>query len=140
MQEEMKEIIKRALLIQGPVWHRAYITVFYFLLFDYFICFGVFFSLPPGPASVMSDRMGRALMGPALMLLPLNIIALVLWIASGVTVVVKAIRRTLTEVWGLTYAILPIAGFLLLSRVYDAFLRGRGTAIHEFLYHLPSKL
>ena len=135
----MKEIIKRALLIQGPLWHRAYIIVFYILLFDYLVCFWVFFSLPPGPASVMSDRMERALMNPALLLLFPNIIAPLVWIATGVTVAVKAIRRTLTETWGLTYAILPIAGLLLLSRIYDAFLSGRGTEIHEFLYHLSSK-
>ena len=136
----MKDFFKRALLIEGPIWHRTYLAVFYLLLIDYLVLFWTFFSLPPGPATVMSDRMDRALMGPALMLFLLNVIAILAWIASGLTVAVKAIRRTLTEAWGVAYAILPIAGFFLLSAVYNAFLTGKGRAIHEFLYHLPNKL
>jgi len=79
-------------------------------------------------------------MGPALMLLPLNVIAIFTWLIAGLTALVKSIRGTAKEIWGLSYAVLPILGYLALSTVYDAFLRGQGTAIHRFLYHLPEKL
>jgi hypothetical protein len=139
-KSDVKEVAKRLFLIKGPLWHRAYLVVFYILLFDYLVVFSTFFSLAPGPASVMSDRMDRALMVPALTLLPLNVIALLLWLIAGVRALVKSIRGSAKELWGLGYAVFPILGYLILSTVYDAFLRGHGRSIHNFFYHLPEKL
>lgn len=132
----MTNILKRLFLIRGPKWHALYLLVFYLLIFDFLVVFTVFFSLPPGPASAMSARMDRALMFPALGLMPLNLAAAGVWILTSLGVAIAIIRGKATEQWGIVYAILPFLEFVVLSRIYGAFLSGSGTVIHEILYNL----
>lgn len=132
----MKNLIKRLFLLHGQSQERLALLSLYAVLGFYLVVFWHFFSLPPGPASWMQDRMMRTSMFLGLYLAPLFFLAAGAWLASLVITIAKAIRARAIRASAIPTLCLSPAGYLILRQIYGAFMRGHGTAIHQWLYNL----
>jgi hypothetical protein len=132
----MKNLIKRLFLLHGQSQERLALLSLYAVVGFYLVVFWHFFSLPPGPASWMQDRMMRITVFLGLYLAPLFFLAAGSWLAALLISIVKAIRARAVSVSTLPTLCISPAGFLVIREIYRAFLRGHGTAIHQWLYNL----
>lgn len=133
---KINEIFLRLLLLKGPYLHRAYFLSLYCIFVGYIMLFFVFFSLPPGPGWAMSSRMDRALFKPARYIIALDGISIFLWIAASINGICKKVRGEEGNKLILLLGALPILGYYTFSKIYNTFLSGKWSVIHEFLYHL----
>lgn len=132
----MKNLIKRLLLLYGQSQERLALLSLYAVVGFYLIVFWHFFSMQPGPAGWMQDRMMRMTMFLGLYLAPLFFLATGSWLAALVITIVKTIRARSFRASALLTLCMSPAEFLIIREIYRAFLRGHGTAIHQFLYNL----
>jgi hypothetical protein len=133
--EKLKNLIERLFLLRGQSQERAALLSLYAVAAIYFVLFWHFFSLPPGPANAMQDRMMRLMMSLGLFLAPWWLIAAASWLAALAFTIIKAVRTRSVRLSMIPALCLAPAGYLILSRIYAAFLRGHGTAIHQWLYN-----
>ena len=132
----MKKLIKRIFLLHGQSQERLALLSLYAVAGFYLVVFWHFFSLQPGPANWMQDRMMRITMFLGLYLAPLFFLATGAWLAALVIIIVKAIRERRVRASAIPTLCLSPAGYFFLRQIYGAFLRGHGTAIHQWLYNL----
>jgi len=129
-------MVKRIFLLQGQSQERLALISLYAVLGFYLVVFREFFSLSPGPASWMQDRMMRITTFLGLYLAPLFFLATGSWLAALIITAVKLVREKAVKASAVLMLSLPPIGFLIIREIYRAFLRGHGTAIHQWLYNL----
>ena len=132
----MKILIKRILLLYGQSQERLALLSLYAVVVFYLVIFWEFFSLAPGPASWMQDRMMRITAFLGLYLAPLFFIATGSWLTAIVITAIKVIKSRRIRVSAILMLCISPVGFLIIREIYSAFVCGHGTAIHQWLYNL----
>lgn len=132
----MMKLMKRVALLKGP-WHeRMSLVALYSVCVAYLVIFYYFFSLEPGPASMVSDRMMRLTPFLGNYLFPSLAIACISWLTALGIAAFRLIKKCLNRM-GSAIALLlaaPVA-FILLREIYSVFLRGHGHTLHRWLYY-----
>lgn len=129
-------LLKRLTLLTGPSHERLALVALYFVCAAYLVIFDYFFSLEPGPASVVSNRMMR--LTPFILIdfaVPLALACIAWFTALGIAAF-RLIKKCLNRMGSAIVFLLaaPVA-FLLLREIYTAFLRGHGYTLHRWLYY-----
>ena len=132
----MIKLLKRLALLAGPSQERLALVALYSTCAAYLVIFYYFFSLQPGPASVVSDRMMRLSPFLGIYLVPIFTIACLSWVtALGVTIF-RILKRQQPRISSaIAFLLTAPAAFILLRVLFSAFLRGHGHALHRWLYY-----
>jgi hypothetical protein len=132
----MIELVKHILLVKGDWILRCSILSAYLVTLSYAVVFAIFFSIPPGPASQMSANMDRALFGVGIFLAGLIALAIVIWLVGIISCIRSGLLAKKSLVRCLWVLSIPLLTLIVFSMIYKGLLKGHGTAIHEYLYHL----
>lgn len=131
----MMPLLKRLALLTGPSQERLALIALYSVCAAYLVIFYHFFSLEPGPASVLRDRMTRLSMFLGIYLVPLFAIAGLTWITALVITIFKLIKKHGVCTSSAIALLAAPTVFFLLRILFSAFLSGSGRSLHRWLYY-----
>lgn len=128
--------MKRVVLFTGPLQERLSLVSLYSICAVYLIVFYYFFSLEPGPASVLSDKMMRLNPFLGVYLTPIFSAAVITWITALSLTIYRLRRKRIERVSRtIVFLLLPPLAFVLLRALFTALLHGYGHTFHDWLYH-----
>lgn len=132
----MMKLLKRLALLAGPSQERLALVALYSTCAAYLVVFYHFFSLQPGPASVVSDRMIRLSPFLGIHLIPIFTIACLSWITALSVTLFRILKRQQPRISSaIAFLLMAPAAFILLRVLFSAFLHGHGYALHRWLYY-----
>jgi hypothetical protein len=137
----MKSALLQLLLLRGPIWQRLFLISFYGISITSIFAIGFVCSFPPpGSYAAFSDRMDRAMMVPAMFLLPIDAFSLLFWIVGFVMMLSSLLSKHIRYYISAWSLFLAPTSFLVTSFIYSGIFSGRFRALHEALYRAPSLL
>ena len=128
----LDHIINFLLLRKFPFCIKLNAIACYVILIFYTFTYIKFFSMQPGPASAMTDRMARSSMG----MIPFLLLIFTIYPSAIISTIKHQVRCRKFLIRPNLLLIVPVVQFVCLAKIYGLMCQGHATRLHNLLYHL----